>query len=201
MNKRFTKAATAVALAGALAFGAPIAAFADPIDDDPYTPNTSVSGPSAITIGGTGTYSFAANVFEPGETVTFTLTGEFALQATLATIVKSAVETQSASKPANADGSVDVSVTLPPNATGVYTLNVFSASTTVSPISITAAAAGGATGSGGSGAVGTDGSALPETGTDGELMLGLWVGGGALLLAGGAIVVATTVRRQRQNAA
>jgi LPXTG-motif cell wall-anchored protein len=184
MKKSLTKAAAAVALAGALAFGAPLAANA-------YVPNGSITGPGTIAPGATGTFSFAAGVFEPGETVTFTLTGEGASAATLATVVKTAVETKSFAKAANADGSTSVAVTLHPAATGTYTLNVFSASTTASPISITAAAAAG----------GSDGSALPDTGTDSALMLGLWVGGGALLLAGGAIVVATTVRRQRQNAA
>ena len=184
MKLTIKKAAAAFALAGALALGAPAAASA-------YVPSGSISGPSTVTPGGTGTFSFAAGVFAPGATVTYTITGESASAITFASIVKTAIETKSYTKPANADGSASVQVTLHPQATGTYTLTATDGNVSTPNITITAAAAAG----------GAGGDALPDTGTDSALMLGLWVGGGALLLAGGAIVVATTVRRQRQHAA
>ena len=192
MRLRFPKAAAAVVLAAAFALAAPVAASAEP-----YPPSGSTSDdifPSSQTVapGGIVTIGFQDGTFVPGELVTLYLNGENASGATLALVVKAAVETaRLGAVEASSDGSAPAfNVRLPSNATGNY---IFTARSPSIPLGISVTVAVTAAGSG-------SGDAIANTGTDSALMLGLWVGGGALLLAGGAVVVATTVRRQRQNA-
>lgn len=174
MKLRLPQAIAAVTLAAGLVF-APVAANAT------YVPSPGPSTGSTVTIaaGGSATISFVG--FQPGEPVRFTLTGEFALSATLAN-VKFAVQTANlGTKAANSTGAVSPTITLPSNATGSYTLTATGATSAASSaVTIT---------------VGDP--TLPNTGGDSGQLLGLWIGGGALLLAGGGIAVATTVRRQR----
>lgn len=186
MKHKISKAAAALAVAIAAVFAAPAVASA-------YTPTPVVeSGPGTVAPGGTGTFVF--DDFLPGESVVFTLTGFNASGATLAFVAFSAQDSTSITKEANDEGEATVSVTLPSNARGSYTLTAVgqesdtSASTTFS----VAAAAGGSDG----GSAG--GPALGDTGFDGDALLGLWVGGGVLVLAGASIAVATSVRRTRR---
>lgn len=183
-----TATATAI-LVAAFVLAAPVAASADP-----YPPSGSTSDeifPSAgtVTPGGVVSIGFTDGTFVPGETVTLSLSGENASAATLALVVKTAVETKTLGRTSAAgDGSAPAfSVRLPSNASGNYIFTAFADSVPGGISTTVAVAAAGGTGG------------LSETGTDGAMLLGLWVGGGALLLAGGAVVVATTVRRQRQK--
>ncbi|WP_100814409.1 hypothetical protein [Microbacterium lacus] len=195
MRLPFPKAAATLVLVGAFALAAPAAASASPAPSYPPSGSTSnniIINVSNVAPGGIVVINFAPSTFVFGETVTLSLTGENASGASLAMVVKTAIETRIlGTVQAAADGTAPpFQVRLPSNAVGNY---VFTATSPSVPggISVTAAVAGG--GAGGSG------DAIANTGTDGAMLLGLWVGGGALLLAGGAVVVATTVRRQRQK--
>ena len=165
----------AVVIAVAAIVAAPAAANA-------YTP-VAPSGTSFITSpGGTVTVPFTG--FAPNEDVSFTLTGENAASATLA-VVKTAITSKSLVKAADASGAVSVTVTLPSNAKGAYSLTAVGLSSDASTaVTITATASG----SGG----------LPATGVDSASLMGVWIGGGVLLLGGLAVTV-FAVRRQRQG--
>lgn len=184
MKHKISKATAALAVAIAAVFAAPAVASAYPADP------VVVDSPSALAPGEAGTVTF--DDFAAGETVDFTLTGFNASGATLALVAFSAQDSQTITKDANAQGEAAVTVTLPSNARGTYTLAAVgqdsgtSASTT---IAVTAT---------GAGAGGDGGTALPNAGFDGDALLGLWVGGGVLVLAGASIAVATSVRRARR---
>jgi len=179
------KALAAAALVVVAIFAVPTAAQAA------YVPNTLISSPGSIAPGGTGTVSFAAGAFAPGESVSFTLTGENAAGATLAAVV-TAVSSTSTTKTAAADGSTSVSITLPSNATGAYTLTATGATSgNIATVAISAgAASGGGTGTGGAS------GGLPNTGAM-DPTLGIWAGGGLLALGAAFVIVLTVVRRQK----
>ncbi|WP_203136310.1 hypothetical protein [Microbacterium sp. JZ31] len=180
--KKHTKVLASLVVAGALSLGAPLAAQAYPAPTPTTGPaDSSVTG--SFVAGGTVVVSFSG--FAPDEEVSISLTGAFALSATIASAAD--VETQTVTRTADADGNVAVSITLPANAYGVYTVTATGLDSGVA-ITETFDLGGGAAGGGGG---------LAATGA-GDLT-GLWVGGGALVLTGGAIVVATAVRRSRQN--
>ncbi|CDJ99620.1 putative LPXTG-motif cell wall anchor domain protein [Microbacterium sp. C448] len=192
MRLPFPKATATAVLVAAFALAAPVAASATPAPS--YPPSGSTSGDIAassttVAPGGTVSIAFPGDPFAPGETVTLSLTGENASGASLALVVKTVVQTKTlGTVAATSSGSAPAfTVRMPSNAVGNY---VFTATSPSVPggISVTVAAAGAAAG-----------DEIANTGTDGAMLLGLWVGGGALLLAGGAVVVATTVRRQRQK--
>ncbi len=191
MKHKISKAAAALAVAIAAVFAAPAVANA-------YTPDTPV--PSALVPGVPTPVAAPADTFIPGETVTFTLTGEGVGTGNLA-FVAFAVSSTSVDKTATADGGAVVTVTLPEDATGSYALTAVSESgaTFAAPAIGVAAAAGGDGGTdGGSDDGSAGGPALGDTGFDGDALLGLWVGGGVLVLAGASIAVATSVRRTRR---
>ncbi|MDT3316697.1 hypothetical protein Q9S71_07645 [Microbacterium sp. KSW4-11] len=188
MKHKISKAAAALAVAIAAVFAAPAVASA-------YTPDTPV--PSALVPGVPAPFPVPAGTFVPGETVTFTLTGEGVGPDNLA-FVAFAVSSASVDKTATADGGAVATVTLPEDATGSYALTAVSesgASFAFPAVGVAAAAGGdgGGTDDGGAG-----GPALGNTGFDGDALLGLWVGGGVLVLAGASIAVATSVRRTRR---
>jgi LPXTG-motif cell wall-anchored protein len=150
-----------------------------------YVPQSSITVTDSTPAPGVPTtISFAAGAFLGSENVVFTLTGENAVGATLASF-KAVVNTKSITKVAAASGSTSLVVTLPLNAVGTYTVtatgatsgNVATAALTVTP------------------AVGSS-SALPHTGSDVSGLL-FWAAGGILLLVAGLVVVLTVVRRQR----
>lgn len=193
MKLSLAKATAAALFAGAILLASPGAAFAGGYPppgatDEGIATSTFSPGP-----GGTFVVTVEPTTFVPGETVSFFLTGENASQATLATVVKMAIETKSLGTAAAAgDGSIaPVTVRLPANATGNY---IFTATSPSVPEGISLTVAVAAAPGGGENADG-----IANTGTDSALTMALWIGGGALLLAGGAIVVATAVRRQRQD--
>lgn len=184
------KALAAAALVVVAIFAVPTAAQAA------YVPDNLITAPGTIAPGGSGTVGFGAGAFTPGETVSFTLTGENASGATLAAVV-SAVSSISTSKAASANGATSVSVTLPSNASGSYSLTATGASSgNIASVAIAGVAAGGSGSSSGTDA-GT-GSGLPNTGAM-DPTLGIWAGGGLLALGAAFIIVLTVVRRQKAS--
>jgi LPXTG-motif cell wall-anchored protein len=173
----------AVVIAVAAIVAAPAAANAyTPPTPTPTAPSTPQSpGNTTIIIGGNVTLNF---VFASFEDVTFVLTGENAQGATLAS-VKTVVNSKQIVKTADAEGDVAVTVTLPSNASGTYTLAaVGETSGAASPVTLTAVARAEA--------------GLPATGVDSASLMGVWIGGGVLLLGGLAVTV-FAVRRQRET--
>lgn len=172
------------ALAGVVL--AVLAVFAVPAAAQAYVPTP----PPGVTVGPGGTVTVSFTGFAPNEDVSFTLTGESAASATLASVV-AAVETSPALvKQANAEGAVSVTVTLPSNASGSYTLTATGLSSgAVANAFITVTSTGGGTGATGG---------LPNTGAM-DPALGLWAGGGLLALGAAFVVVLTVVRRQKAS--
>jgi hypothetical protein len=190
----FKKSLAAVALAVLAVLAVPAAANAAG-----YVPvgNISVSGP--VVPGGTVSVGFADGSFTPGESVSFTLTGENAAGATLATF-KAVVDSQSLVKTASGTGAVSLDVTLPTNASGTYTVTATGlTSGTVGTASLTVATAdGAATGSNSGTGAGTDAApgGLASTGYSAPMLV-IWGSAGALLLGVALVVVMGIVRRQR----
>lgn len=164
----------AVVIAAAAIVAAPAAASAAG-----YPDATVVSGPATVVPGQPATFVFGG--FEPGEPVTFTLTGENASGATLATVRAAAADIKTLVKNAAADGTATVTVTLPSNASGTYRLTADAASTDPASTTFSVAAAGG----------------LPATGIDAASMTSVWIGGGALLAAGIAVTSVAMIRRRQ----
>ncbi|MFB2586752.1 LPXTG cell wall anchor domain-containing protein [Herbiconiux liukaitaii] len=167
-----------------------LAVFAVPAAAQAYVPTP----PPGVTVGPGGTVTVNFTGFEPSEDVSFTLTGESAASATLASVV-TAVETGPALvKSADANGAVSVKVTLPKNASGSYTLTATGLSSgAVANAFITVTGSGSGSG-GGTGATG----GLPNTGAM-DPALGLWAGGGLLALGAAFVIVLTVVRRQKAS--
>jgi hypothetical protein len=188
MKNKISKAVAVLALAAATVFAAPAVASA-------YTP----VAPSAIVPGEPTPMPTPAGIFVPGEDVTFTLVGEGVTDASLGMIVAAAVSSTSETVAAEDDGSAVVTVTLPENASGSYSLAAVSESGASYAFPAIAAAADGTDGTD-DGTTDDGGPAIADTGFDGEQLLGLWIGGGILVLAGASIAVATSVRRARQTA-
>ena len=180
------KALAGLAIAAAAIFIAPAAAQA-------YLPSGDITGPATIAPGGSGTVNF--NGFDPNETVSFTLSGENGAGASLASAV-SAVSTANIVKGADSSGSVSVTVTLPSDATGSYTLTGTGLSSgSFGSIVFSAGSSTGGSSSGGTTSGGSTGG-LPNTGAT-IPTLGLWAGGGLLALGAAFVIVLTIVRRQK----
>ncbi|MGD8194327.1 LPXTG cell wall anchor domain-containing protein [Herbiconiux sp. P18] len=146
--------------------------------------------PAGVTVGAGGTVTVSFTGFAPNEDVSFTLTGESAASATFASVV-TAVETSPAFvKGADAAGAVSVSVTLPSNASGTYTLSATGLSSgALANTTITVVSNGSGTGTGSTGG-------LPNTGAM-DPTLGIWAGSGLLALGAAFVIVLTVVRRQK----
>jgi hypothetical protein len=169
---KLKKTITALAAAFVIVLGGASAGYAA----DDYTP-VITGGPTTITPGGSGTFTFSD--FEPNEPVTFTLTGENGAGATLAALA--AVTSASLVKNADAAGNASVTVTLPSNASGTYTL--------------TAAGANGTPGTSF-----TVPAALGATGADISPIM-LWGAVGIVGLGVIALIVVSAVRRSRRSEA
>ena len=168
IDMKLKKTITVLAAAFALTIGGASAAAVA----DPYVPSGGAAGPTTVAPGGTATFGWAG--FEPGETVSFTLTGESASSATLAALA--AVETKTLVKNADSAGNGSVTVTLPANATGTYTLTATAESGTAS----TQFAAG-----------------VAATGADVSPVL-IWGAVGAVGLGVIALISVSAVRRNRE---
>ncbi|PXA70000.1 sortase [Cryobacterium arcticum] len=185
----FKKSLAAIALAVLAIFAVPAAANAAG-----YVPVGNITVSGAVTPGSVVTVSFTDGSFTPGEDVSFTLTGENAVGATLATF-KSVVNSQSLVKTASDTGAVSLDVKLPTDATGTYTVTATGlTSGTVGTASLTVGSADAGTGSSDSAAGG-----LASTGYN-TPMLAIWGAAGALLLGVALVVVLGVVRRQRATA-
>lgn len=135
---KLTKTITALAAAFVVVLGGASASYAA----DDYTPEIT-GGPTTIAAGGSGTFTFTD--FVPNEPVTFTLTGENGAGASLAAVA--AITSATLVKNADAAGNVSVTVTLPANASGTYTLTAAGANGAPSTtFSVPASAGLGATG-------------------------------------------------------
>lgn len=178
---KFRSMIAMVALAFTALILAPTAASAQ------YTPTGPGDGTVTAVPGEPITVTFSG--FEPNEDVRFTLTGENAAGATLASLA-AVVNSQTLVKPANANGAVSVTVTLPANASGQYQLTAEGLSSGASAgTTIVVAGAPGTSGTNRNGA-------LPATGGDSSTTMALVIGG--VLLVGGLAVATTSIRRQRQ---
>jgi LPXTG-motif cell wall-anchored protein len=170
-----------------------LAIFTVPAAAQAYVPTP----PAGVTVTASGTVTVTFSGFAANEPVSFTLTGEFAASATFGSVV-TAVETSPAFvKDANAAGSVPVTVTLPANATGTYTLSATGLdSGALANTTITVVSDGSGSGTGtGTGTTGSTGG-LPNTGAM-DPTLGIWAGGGLLALGAAFVIVLTVVRRQK----
>ena len=185
----FKKSLAAAALVVLAVFAVPAAANAAG-----YVPEGNIFVTGAVTAGATVTVGFTDGSFTPGEDVSFTLTGENAAGATLASF-KSVVNSQSVVKTATASGAVSLDVTLPTDASGTYTVTATGlTSGTVGSASLTVGSTDAGTGSSDSAAGG-----LASTGYN-TPMLAIWGAAGALLLGVALVVVLGVVRRQRATA-
>lgn len=187
----FKKVLAAVALTLAAAFAVPMAANAAG-----YVPSSNVTvSNSNPAPGQTVDVSFKAGSFLAGENVQFTLTGQDAASASLASL-HAVVNSKTTVKPASSAGAVTVAVTVPADATGTYTLtatgvtsgNVGTASLTVTP----ADAVGAGTGSSAGGSLAHTGSTIS--------LIAIWVAGGLVVLGAAFVAVNVIVRRQRAKA-
>lgn len=166
-----------------------------------YVPEANISVSIDPVPGGGGSIDFSEASFNPGETVEWTSTGDFA--PTIGTL---AVVTASGSKSAGTDGSLALSVGIPEGAVGTVSVvatgtesgNIGSASITVAPTGVGSGSgtSGGSSGGSGSDAGGSSQGALPNTGSSFP-MLTLWIGAGILALGIAFIVVLRVSRRQR----
>jgi hypothetical protein len=187
----FKKSLAVAALAVLAVFSVPAAANAAG-----YVPQGNIIVEGTPAPGAVVEVIFTDGSFTPGEDVSFTLTGENAVGATLASL-RAVVNSQSLVKPATGTGAVSLDVTLPTDATGSYSVTATGlTSGTVGAASITVAAADGGAGAG-NGTSGSD-SGLASTGYNAP-MLAIWAGAGALLLGIALVVVLGIVRRQRAS--
>ena len=178
--KNFRTLIATVTLAFTALILAPTAASAQ------YTPTGPEDGTVTAVPGEPVTITFSG--FEPNEDVLFTLTGENAAGATMASLA-AVVNSQTLVKPADASGAVSVTITLPDNASGEYQLTAEGLSSgAVAGVTIIVVAPGATTP--------TRSGALPATGGDSSTTMALVIGG--VLLAGGLAVATTSMRRQRQ---
>jgi hypothetical protein len=163
--------------------------FAVPTAASAYAPSTNVTVSGAVVAGSPVAVGFAAGTFTPGETVSVAVTGEG--RVTLA-----AIETVSITKTATNSGAASVTVTLPANARGTYSLTatgLSSGSLATSALTVVAADAGSA-------ALGSNGTnGLAFTGTTVPTLV-IWAAAGAVLLGIALMVVLTLQRRARNNA-
>jgi hypothetical protein len=174
----FKKSLATAALAVIAVFAlAPAAGAAD------YTVPTNLSSASDSTpaAGSATTVSFAASAFDNNEQVDFVANGSGA--ATLS-IVK-AVASNTVTKTATSTGAASAVITLPSNATGVYTVTATGATSgNVGTVALTVVAVDGG---------------LASTGYDAPVLV-IWGAAGLLILGAALVAVRISVRRQHAAA-
>ncbi|MCX7520916.1 hypothetical protein OSC27_01345 [Microbacterium sp. STN6] len=87
--------------------------------------------PTSVDAGDSGVLSCLPQTFAAGETVTFTVSGSNGTEVQLASYRTAATGSVKTTKPAAADGSVSLTVTVPKNAEGTYTITAAGAARTV----------------------------------------------------------------------
>ncbi|WP_130176333.1 hypothetical protein [Cryobacterium sp. SO1] len=185
----FKPSLVAAALAVLVVFALPA-----PANATGYVPDDNISVAGDITPDATVRVSFTDGSFTPDEEVSFTLSGETALDATLATI-KSVVNSPSMVKTGTDTGSVALDVTLPKDASGTYTITatgLTSGTTGTSSLTVShtdAAASAGAS-------IRATSGGLTGSGYNGPVLV-IWGAVGTMLLGVALVVVLGVVRRQR----
>lgn len=174
-----------IALAVLAVFAVPAAANAAG-----YVPSDKVNVNGSATAGAALDIIFADGSFGgrgTGEKVSFAVSGRGS-----AKLANFKAETMTTVKSTDAQGAVSLTVTLPADATGSYTVTGTGlTSGTVGTATLTVAAAD-------AGADAT-GDNLADTGFDAPVLL-IWSAAGALLLGAALVIVLGIVRRQRANA-
>lgn len=156
-----------------------------------YVPESNVTSAS-VAPGETGVAAFAANSFDAGSSVSFSVTGPGL--ATLS-IVKAA-QTATLTKTAAGTGAVSVNVATPAEAPGTYSVTAagtLNGAAVVGTATVTAVAADAPLAG-----TGAD-KALASTGVNSPLLL-IWAAAGVLLLGVAFLLVRNTVRRQGATA-
>jgi hypothetical protein len=178
------KILAAAAVTAALLLAAPVAANAAPYPSGaPCTFNVSV-----VQAGDTATLTCIPGTWADGELVTWVASGSNGSSIVMASSV-------TFSKHANADGSDVLHVTLPSNATGLYTVtgtgatsgHVCSASLTVTPADTTSSTVHDPGNSG----LADTGSVIAEW--------SIWVGGGLLIVGLVSVAIAAWMRKVRSS--
>ncbi|MDJ0376941.1 hypothetical protein [Cryobacterium sp. PH31-L1] len=172
-------ATAALAVIAAFAF-APAANAAEYVPAALTSVTDSTPAPGAAT-----TVSFASKAFTAGENVSFTAEGTPA--ATLS-VVKAATS-NTVTKVASGTGSTSAVITVPSNATGIYTVKATGATSGnvgTAVLTVTAADAGTSKG-------------LASTGFNAPVLV-IWGAAGLLVLGGALIAVRISVRRQHAAA-
>ncbi|MET4639294.1 sortase [Mycetocola sp. 2940] len=159
---------------------ATMAFFAVPAAANAYGPNSNGTVVGPIVPGQSVTIVFGPNAFSGSSNVSFTVSGNSVV--TLGAF--KAATTTSFEKKSNADGSIELDVTLPENASGTYSITGTDVDGNIGTASLTVPASDAGSGN------------LPDTGSE-VPVLALWTAGGALALGAGLIAVMTLVRRQR----
>ena len=178
------KAFAVVALAALALFAVPTAATAAG-----YVPKESITVSGRSAAGATVTITFD-KAFGPAAQVTFGVTG--AGKPVTLSVFKAATATLV--KPADAEGSVALNVTLPSDASGSYTETATDGNT-IGTATITVVAADVADAD----AAAADDQGLASTGYDAPGLL-IWGAAGALLLGVALVIGRRVARRQKANA-
>lgn len=180
MPNRIRQMGATVSLAGALVVGFPVSAYAGTI----YPPSDScTASPATAPAGSEVEISCAAATFSSDERVTVTVSGANGGAARVG-MVRLGVSTASGFAQSDADGSLKpVTITLPTNASGIYSVAAISESSAGGTAAVSIAS--------------TAGGELAGTGPNSGAVVGLWVGGGALVAAGATLATAAVVRRRQ----
>ncbi|WP_104083265.1 sortase [Cryobacterium sp. Y11] len=169
-----------------------IFAFAPAANAAGYVSDSLITVASTPVAGEATPVAFAAGAFTGGEDVRFSVTGD---QAATLSVVKTAV-TSSITKAASSTGAVSVTVTLPENATGVYTVTATGlTSNNIGTAALSVVPADSGTGN----AVPSAGNALPSTGYNAPVLI-IWGAAGILVLGVALVLVRISVRRQHAAA-
>lgn len=188
-----------VVLAVMAIFAAPVAANAEN-----YVPTGGCSmSPSTVEAGQSGTFTCSASTFGANEAVTYTISGENGSTANLSSYrtsgaVHSSVSSAKTVKNAAADGGSSLTVQVPQNASGTYTLTATSATRTVSSnIAVVPADGAAATTTKGDTTTTANGdSGLATTGSQFVFTIA-WIGG-LIVLLGLALLFFLLYRRRHQ---
>ena len=157
-----------------------MAIFAVPAAANAYGPNSNGTVVGPIIPGQSVTIVFGPNAFSGSSNVSFTVSGN-----SVVTLGAFKAATTSFTKVSEADGSIELIVGLPEDASGTYTVTGTDEDGNIGTAAFTVPAADAGSSAG-----------LPNTGAE-VPVLALWTAGGALALGAALIAVMTIVRRQR----
>ncbi|MGV1034431.1 MAG: hypothetical protein ACOYBP_04340 [Microbacteriaceae bacterium] len=181
MFRRISSAAAAIAIAT----GVVLAAVSPASAVDGYVPPGGITwvnsndGSLIVNQGGATTFQIGDNSFTPDQDVDYTLSGEAAGGATLASVRTAITSVDLGTRPANGQGGYTGHITMPANGGGSYTLTATQGGTVLTAEIVVV-------------------SGMATTGVNSGLMqIGLW--GGAALVVFGAILLALLYARRRKS--